>query len=88
MNVIETVKVKGEEVKIYRANNDVNGNPRFVIHFLDLGLKEYEATNATRKAGIRKYKGKDFGGGFWFYNSTGRLQTMVDWIVEKLEEVK
>lgn len=48
----------------YRTNRDVNGNPRYIIHYKDLGLKNWEATKKTRNAGLRLYRGKDFGGGF------------------------
>jgi hypothetical protein len=56
-----------------RINNDINGNPRFVVHFLDLLnkgegegltiLEKYElAVKKARKIGGTKYRGKDFGG--------------------------
>jgi hypothetical protein len=60
-----------------RINNDVNGNPRFVVHFYDL-LKEGEGEGLTilerfdlvvkkaRKVGGKMYRGKDFGGGIVF----------------------
>lgn len=60
-----------------RINNDLNGNPRFVVHFYDL-LKEGEGeglnilekfdlvVKKARKVGGKIYKGKDFGGGIVF----------------------
>jgi hypothetical protein len=60
-----------------RINNDINGNPRFVVHFLSL-LNEVEsqgldilqsfdlALKKARKVGGTKYRGKDFGGGIVF----------------------
>jgi hypothetical protein len=56
-----------------RINNDVNGNPRYVVHFYDLlrdgegeGLDVFEkykiAVKKSRKIGGKIYKGKDFGG--------------------------
>jgi hypothetical protein len=60
-----------------RINNDINGNPRFVVHFLSL-LNEGErqgldvlqsfdlAVKKARKVGGTKYRGKDFGGGIVF----------------------
>jgi hypothetical protein len=56
-----------------RINNDVNGNPRFVVHFYDLlnesegegltMLERYDlATKKARKVGGKIYRGKDFGG--------------------------
>jgi hypothetical protein len=60
-----------------RINNDVNGNPRFVVHFYDLlrygegeGLDVFEkyeiAVKKARKVGGKMYRGKDFGGGIVF----------------------
>ena len=60
-----------------RINNDINGNPRFVVHFYDLLidgegeglpiLERYElAVKKARKIGGKIYKGKDFGGGIVF----------------------
>ena len=54
-----------------RVNNDINGNPRFVFHFLAfLGTEEgyildrYKiALKKSRSLGGKAYKGKDFGGG-------------------------
>jgi hypothetical protein len=60
-----------------RINNDVNGNPRYVVHFYDL-LNEGErkgldvlqsfdlAVKKARKVGGKIYRGKDFGGGIVF----------------------
>jgi hypothetical protein len=60
-----------------RINNDVNGNPRFVVHFYDL-LRDGEGEGLTilekydlvvkkaRKVGGKMYRGKDFGGGIVF----------------------
>jgi hypothetical protein len=56
-----------------RINNDVNGNPRFVVHFYDIlndgegkGLDVFEkyeiAVKKAGKVGGKIYKGKDFGG--------------------------
>jgi hypothetical protein len=57
-----------------RINNDINGNPRDVVSFLDLltvsdiqGLdidqKFNLALQKARKVGGKIYRGKDFGGG-------------------------
>jgi len=60
-----------------RVNNDINGNPRFVVHFyamLNQGegeglgiLESFDlALKKARKVGGKVYKGKDFGGGIVF----------------------
>ena len=64
-----------------RVNNDVNGNPRYVIHFLHL-LTENEsndrnginfiqrrydiALQRAKKIGGKKFHNKQFGGGIVF----------------------
>lgn len=59
---------KGNQYTFYRTNNDVNGNPRYIVHFIDLGLELYEChrTPKTLGTGLSKYRGKDFGGGYVF----------------------
>jgi hypothetical protein len=69
-----------------KINNDVNGNPRYVVHFIDL-LNEGErkgldvlqsfdlAVKKARKVGGKVYKGKDFGGGIVF-QSYNILETL------------
>ncbi len=46
--------------------NDVNGNPRVVIHFLAFADDYADAKVIANKLGGRVYRGKDFGGGFVF----------------------
>ena len=62
-------------VSFYRTNNDVNGNPRYIVHFLDF-MTDGEAyrmdiesgyklaKSRANGIGFRVYRGKDFGGGF------------------------
>ena len=65
---MKTTEVKTESgiITIYSVNNDYYGNPRYVVHFLSLGLSDYITNNKTRKAGLTKYRGKQFGGGYVF----------------------
>lgn len=63
-----------------RVKNDVNGNPRYVCHFLSLNTKsELEASGAnwvankydialarSRKLGGKKFHNKQYGGGIVF----------------------
>ena len=65
-----------------RVNSDVNGNPRFVIHFLnceqvadhslDLSTRYSNACKIMNTIGGRKFHNKQFGGGIVFqsYNLT------------------
>jgi hypothetical protein len=59
-----------------RINNDTNGNPRYVLHFLNLEIeKDYtkslterynEALFLAKKAGGKKFHNKQYGGGVAF----------------------
>ena len=48
----------------YIAKNDVNGNPRYVIHWLAFGTDYDSAYTTAKLLGFSKYRGKNFGGGF------------------------
>lgn len=48
----------------FRVNNDVNGNPRYVIHFLAFDSDYDTAKILANSIGFRIYRGRDFGGGF------------------------
>lgn len=76
-------------MEMIRITNDVNGNPRYVIHFLDI-LSKREKKNlsldemykvAIKKAnqlGGKKYHTKNFGGGLVFQSyNTGNLKDRI-----------
>ena len=71
------------DIDVYRVNNDINGNPRYVVSWLSLGLPEYKSTKKTRDAGLKIYRGKDFGGGFVFQSYS--LESDIEWIINKLK---
>lgn len=58
----------------YRINNDINGNPRYLTHYLaflnldelsgNVGKSYALAKKRAKKLGFKVYRGKDFGGGF------------------------
>ena len=53
------------QYEFYRVNNDSNGNPRYVIHWLAFGPDNYsEALNLAKSLGFKAYRGREFGGGF------------------------
>ncbi len=54
-----------------RIKNDINGNPRYVIHFLDLNNDYENALKTAKKLGGRKFHNKQYGGGIVFqsYNN-------------------
>ena len=72
-----------------QINNDVNGNPRYVIHFLALIPKNIDnvlnlsidgkynfALSIAKKIGGKKYHNKKFGGGIVFQSYN--LQNLCD----------
>jgi hypothetical protein len=65
-----------------RINNDVNGNPRFVVHFLKLADTYERALYLGRKLGGRKFHNKQYGGGIAFqsYNT--------DQLAERINEIR
>jgi hypothetical protein len=52
-----------EGITFYRVSNDVNGNPRYVFHFLALAESYDKARRLGKKLGASVYRGKWFGGG-------------------------
>ena len=75
----DTFTINGNEVTTYRINNDVNGNPRYVIHFLDIADTYNESLSIIRSIGGRKYTAKWFGGGLVFssYNTLEDLKRVI-----------
>lgn len=69
------------KIEFTRVNNDINGNPRYVCHFLNLlndEEKSYKRTGSNinnsyelalkkaKKIGGRKFHNKQYGGGIVF----------------------
>jgi hypothetical protein len=65
-----------------RINNDVNGNPRFVIHFLQLSDSYERALYLAKQLGGKKFHNKQYGGGIVFqsYNT--------DILKQKINDIK
>lgn len=72
---MNTYKLFGKNVTVERINNDVNGNPRHVIHFLAVSseLKDrlgklisdwdlYEMAIKASGKGFKRYHNKSYGG--------------------------
>ena len=57
---------KGNDIECFRVKNDVNGNPRYVMHYLDLDNDYNKALAKSRSFGGKAYRGSDFGGGIVF----------------------
>jgi hypothetical protein len=65
-----------------RINNDTNGNPRFVVHYLQLADTYERALYLGRQLGGRKFHNKQYGGGISFttYNT--------DKLAESISQIK
>lgn len=66
-----------------RVDNDINGNPRYVVHFLQCRPDEsYTYANTVRlmnKIGGRKYHNKSYGGGIVFQSyNTDELENLIN----------
>jgi len=49
-----------------RITNDINGNPRYVCHFLNIAIDYKTAVKLANKIGGKKYHTKSYGGGIVF----------------------
>ena len=69
----------GEKVRFYRIDNDINGNPRYLIHYLYIASNFDEALKISRKIGGKKYRSKRFSGGIVFqsYNVQEDLKQII-----------
>lgn len=54
------------QIDFTRINNDVNGNPRYVCHYLNLADTYEEAIELAHTIGGRKFHNKQYGGGIMF----------------------
>ena len=71
---METINLNGREYNFERVNNDINGNPRYMIHFTAF-LRDEErevmniekayiiGLNRAKSIGGKAYTGKEYGGG-------------------------
>lgn len=55
------LRINGEEIPYYKIDSSINGCPRYVIHFVHLGIK---LADYGKIKGLTKYKAKWFGGGY------------------------
>ena len=80
----ETHTVQGKEIEAFRIPNDTNGNPRYVVHFRDLGIDLWDYDNINKLYGFNKYRAKWFGGGVVFqsYNIKDTLSFALDKVKE------
>ena len=70
------------KIEFTRINNDVNGNPRYVCHFLNIADDYNTAVKLANKIGGRKYHNKKYGGGIVFQSYN------IDATAQKINEIK
>lgn len=57
------------------VNNDTYGNPRYVLHYLNIADNYNEALYIAKQFGGRKFHNKQYGGGIVF--STYNLESLI-----------
>ena len=81
-NIVDTlnVNIDGENYEVFRIKNDSNGNPRYVIHFIQFDIASEDYDNINKLYGFTKYRAKWFGGGIVFqsYNVESDLKYMIE----------
>ena len=79
MRQIEVTLKNGKQVIIHQVNNDAHGNPRFVIHYLDIADTYSDALALIRKIGGKVYTAKWYGGGLVFstYTLENKLEELM-----------
>ncbi len=82
----ETVTVNGNEITAFRIDNDNNGNPRYVVHFSDLGIGLWDYDNINKLYGFKKYTAKWFGGGVVFQSYN--IEETIRWALETVKEIE
>ena len=82
---VEMVNVQGQEIKTFRIDNDTNGNPRYVVHFIDLGIKLKDYDKINKLYGFKKYTAKWFGGGIVFQSYN--IEDTLNFALDKVKEI-
>ena len=54
------------KIDFKRVNNDINGNPRYVCHFLNIADNYEQAVKLANTIGGKKFHNKQYGGGIVF----------------------
>ena len=81
----EITTVQGKEIEVFRIPNDTNGNPRYVVHFRDLGIGLWDYDNINKLYGFNKYRAKWFGGGVVFQSYN--IKDTLNYALDKVEEI-
>ena len=71
---------KNMTIELTRINNDTNGNPRLVFHYLELADSYSEALHIAKRFGGRKFHNRQFGGGIacQCYNKQDLIKSILE----------
>ena len=61
-----TLASETQGIQFTRIDNDINGNPRYVCHFLNIASDYDTAVKLANKIGGKRYHTKRYGGGIVF----------------------
>jgi len=67
-------------------NKDTNGNPRYVVHFINVAGTYLEALYIAKKIGGRKFHNKQYGGGIVFQSYN--IQDTENRLIEEMNNAK
>lgn len=79
MSQITVTLPNGETVTVNQVTNDKCGNPRYVIHYLEIADNYSKALELSKKIGGKMYTAKWYGGGIVFstYTLAHTLETLL-----------
>lgn len=68
------------KIEFERVNNDINGNPRYVCHYLEIAPTYEQALKLAKQLGGKKFDNKQFNGGIVFqsYNIDSIKQSIIN----------
>lgn len=74
-------------IRFKHINNDVNGNPRYIVHFLQCkpfeGASYEQTVKACNKIGGRRYHNKSYGGGIVFQGDKREIEKAINELKER-----
>lgn len=73
MRKFSVTLLNGDEFTLHQTTNTFDGNPRYIVHFLDLADTYEKALAKAKPFGGKRYRAKHYGGGIVF--STYTLET-------------
>jgi len=63
---MNATRMSVEGIEFYSINNDVNGNPRYVCHWVNFSDNYHKARKLVKAFGGKTYRAKWYGGGIVF----------------------